>query len=59
MYVRTIIVCSEYLRGAPQLGQTSEIRQNEIEKFVKLTGQTCACNDLTTFEYDSHIITGN
>ena len=34
-----------------QLWQTSKTRQKLIEKFVKLTDQTCACSDSTSFEY--------
>ena len=30
-----------------------------LKKFVKLTDHTCACNDLTSFEYEAHIMTGN
>ena len=30
-----------------------------FEKFVKLTDHTCACNDLTNFERDARIKTGN
>ena len=31
----------------------------KVEKFVKLTDHTCACNDLTSFEYEVHGMTGN
>ena len=31
----------------------------KVEKFVKLTDHTCVCYDLTSFEYDAHIMTGN
>ncbi len=30
-----------------------------IRKFVKLTGHTYACNNLTSFAYAAHAITGN
>ena len=30
-----------------------------FKKFVKLTGHTCAGNDLTSFEYEDHAKTGN
>ena len=30
-----------------------------FEKFVKLTDHTCACNNLTSSEYDVHGMTGN
>ena len=30
-----------------------------FEKFVKLTDHTCACNDLTSFEYEVRGTTGN
>ena len=30
-----------------------------LKKFVKLTGHTCACNNLTSFEYEDHAKTGN
>ena len=33
--------------------------KNEIQKFVKLTGYTYACNSLTNFEYEGHAMTGN
>ena len=33
--------------------------KNYIEKFVKLTDHTCACNDLTSFEYEVHQLTGS
>ena len=35
-------------------------RKNLIQNwFVKLTDHTCACNDLTSFEYEVHDLTGN
>jgi len=30
-----------------------------LGKFVKLTDYTYACNDLTSFEYEAHAMTGN
>ena len=30
-----------------------------FKKFVKLTDYTYACNDLTSFEYEAHAMTGN
>ena len=42
-----------------QLWQTSKTRQKLIEKFVKLMDHSCACNDLTSFEYEVHGMTGN
>ena len=33
--------------------------KNLIQKFVKPTDHTCACNDLTSFEYEVHTMTGN
>ena len=30
-----------------------------FEKFVKLSGHTCVCNDLTSFEYEVQGMTGN
>ena len=33
--------------------------KNQIEKFVKFTGHTCSCNDLTSFEYQVHGMIGN
>jgi hypothetical protein len=31
----------------------------KVEKFVKLTDHTYVCNDLTSFEYEAHTMTGN
>ena len=33
--------------------------KNEIQKFVKLTDRTYACNDLTNFEGEPQVLTGN
>jgi hypothetical protein len=33
--------------------------KNKIEKFVKLTDPTCTFNDLASFEYEAHSMTGN
>jgi len=33
--------------------------KNGIQKFVKLTGHTYACNSLTNFQYEVHAMTGN
>ena len=33
--------------------------KNEIQKFVKLTDRTDACNDLTNFEGEAQAMTGN
>ena len=30
-----------------------------FKKFVKLSGHTCSCNDLTHFEYQGRAMTGN
>ena len=40
----------------PNGKNTPKIR---LEKFVKLTDHTCACNDLTNFESEVHAKTGN
>jgi len=29
------------------------------QKLVKLTDHTCACNNLTSFEYEDYAMTGN
>ena len=33
--------------------------KNYIKKIVKLTDHSCACNDLTSFEYVENAMTGN
>ena len=33
--------------------------RKNFENFVKLSGHTCSCNDLTNFEYQVLAMTGN
>ena len=57
------LVCYMYTTTATVMPHSCAKRQkpakNQIEKFVKLTDRTCTCDDLTSFEYEVHGMTGN
>ena len=46
--------------ASAQLGQMSKTRQKlRSKKFLKLTGHSYACNNLTNFEYEANAMTGH
>ena len=54
-----VYVCEEVALRYGGQAKRQEPTKNQIEKFVKLTDHACACNDLTSFKYEKHEITGN
>ena len=52
-------VVSNCHHRSAQFGPMAKPAKNKIEKFVKLTDHSYACNSLTNFEYEAHTITGN
>ena len=52
--------CGQLLPPPRKIGPNSKNPPKlRWKKIVKLTNHTCACNDLTNFEYVVHVMTGN
>ena len=57
--MRSVGVLEDCVRRRTVRQNSKNAPKIRFKKVVKITDHTCACNDLTNFEYEGHSTTGN